>query len=102
MAARILILYKQPPDPAAFDEYYFGTHVPITRKIPYMTAMRFSAGTPTAMAGTAPHLITELEFDTMADLQAAMASPEGQAAAADVAKFAQDPTILSYETRLDS
>jgi len=63
--------------------------------------MKFNAGPPVAMAGTAPHLIAELEFDTMADLQAAMASPEGQAAATDVPNFAQDPTLLIYETRLD-
>jgi uncharacterized protein (TIGR02118 family) len=53
------------------------------------------------MAGTAPHLVAELEFDTMADLQAGMASPEGQAAAADLQNFAPDPTVLVYETRLD-
>jgi uncharacterized protein (TIGR02118 family) len=101
MAARILILYQQPPDPAAFDKYYFETHVPLVRRLPYMNSLRFSAGAPTAMAGTAPHLVAELEFDTMADLQSAMGSPEGQAAAGDVANFAQDPTILVFETRLD-
>ncbi len=101
MAARILVLYKPPPDPAAFDKYYFGTHLPIARKIPHLRSMKFNSGPPVAMAGTAPHLIAELEFDTMADLQAAMASPEGQAAAADVRNFAQDPTLLIYETRLD-
>ena len=55
-----------------------------------------------ALAGAAPHLIAELEFDTMADLQAGMASPEGHATAADVANFAVDPTLLIYETRLDA
>jgi uncharacterized protein (TIGR02118 family) len=63
--------------------------------------MRFNAGPPLAMAGTAPHLVAELEFDTMADLQSGMASPEGQAVAADLQNFAQDPTVLVYETRLD-
>jgi uncharacterized protein (TIGR02118 family) len=101
MPARILVLYKQPPDPAAFDKHYFETHVPIARGLPYMRSMRFSAGAPVAMAGTAPYLIAELEFDTMADLQTAMASPQGQATAADLQNFAQDPTLLIYETRLD-
>jgi uncharacterized protein (TIGR02118 family) len=63
--------------------------------------MKFNARRPVAMAGTAPHLVAELEFDTRADLQAGMASPEGQAAAADLQNFAQDPTVLVYETRLD-
>jgi uncharacterized protein (TIGR02118 family) len=47
-----------------------------------------------------PHLIAELEFDSMDALQAAMASPEGLAAAADVANFAQaGVTLLVYDTR---
>jgi uncharacterized protein (TIGR02118 family) len=101
MAARILVLYKQPADPAAFDKYYFETHIPMARKIPHLRSMKFNAGPPVALAGPAPYLIAELEFDTMADLQAAMASPQGQATAADVPNFAQDPTLLIYETRLD-
>jgi uncharacterized protein (TIGR02118 family) len=102
MAARILVLYKQPANPVAFDQYYFQTHVPLARKIPHLRSMKFNAGPPVAMAGTAPHLIAELEFDTMANLQAAMASPEGQAVASDLQNFAQDPTVLVYETRLDA
>jgi uncharacterized protein (TIGR02118 family) len=95
-------MYPQPPDPAAFDKYYFSTHIPLARKVPHLRGMKFNAGAPTALAGTAPYLIAELEFDSMAELQAAMASPEGQATAADVPNFASNPTILIYETRADS
>ena len=100
--ARVLVLYNPPADPAAFDKYYFGTHVPIARKIPGLRSMTFNATPPLAIAGTAPHLIAELDFDSMPDLQAALASPEGRATAADLANFAQaGVTILSYETRRD-
>jgi uncharacterized protein (TIGR02118 family) len=102
MAARILVLYPPPADPAAFDKYYFSTHIPLARKVPYLRGMKFSAGVPQALAGTAPYLITELEFDSMADLQAALTSPEGQATAGDVPNFASNPTILIYETRADA
>jgi uncharacterized protein (TIGR02118 family) len=101
MAAKILVLYKQPSDPNAFDKYYFGTHAAIARKLPGLRSMKFNAGPPIAFAGTAPHLIAELEFDSLAALQTAMASPEGQATAGDLQNFAQDPTVLIYETRLD-
>ena len=103
MAARILVLYKPPPDPAAFDKYYFGTpHVPIARKIPHLRSMKFNAGPPVAMAGTAPHLIAELEFDTMSQSAGGHGIRRGAGrAAADVRNFAQDPTLLIYETRLD-
>jgi len=101
MPAHILVLYSQPPDPAAFTKYYFETHVPIARTIPKLRAMTFSSGPVTALAGSAPFLIAQLEFDTMVDLQSALASPAGAATAADVGNFAINPTILICETRAD-
>ena len=101
--ARVLVLYNKPADPAAFDRYYFGTHTTLARKLPKLRSAKFNSGTVTALAGNAPYLICELEFDSMADIQAALASPEGQATAGDVANFAQaGVTILAYETRPDA
>jgi uncharacterized protein (TIGR02118 family) len=99
--AQLLVLYNQPADPAAFDSYYFDTHVPIAKKIPGVRSYVVNSAKPAMLAGTfSPHLIAELEFDSMEALQAAMASPEGQAAAADVANFAQaGVTLLVFETR---
>lgn len=85
---QILVLYHQPADPAAFDRYYFETHVPIASKIPKLRSSTVSKGSIQALAGTAPHLVARLEFDSMADIQAALMSPEGQATAADLANFA--------------
>lgn len=99
--ARFLVLYNQPADPAAFDRYYFETHVPLAKKIAGVRSFIVNSGKPATMAGTlSPHLIAELEFDSMEALQAAMASPEGQAAAADLANFAQaGVTLLVFDTR---
>jgi uncharacterized protein (TIGR02118 family) len=99
--ARLLVLYNQPADPAAFDRYYFDKHVPIAKKIPGLRTYTVSAGNPTMVAGnTSPHMIAELDFDTMEALQSAMASPEGQAAAADLPNFAPSGvTLLVFEMR---
>jgi uncharacterized protein (TIGR02118 family) len=100
--AIILVLYNPPADPAAFDSYYFGTHVPIARKIPGLRKMRFNATPPLAIVGSAPHLVAELEFDSMSDIQTALASPEGQATAADLSHFAHaGVTVLAFDTRPD-
>ena len=32
--AKVIAMYKRPADPAAFDRYYYATHVPIAKKIP--------------------------------------------------------------------
>jgi uncharacterized protein (TIGR02118 family) len=99
--ARLLVLYNQPADPAAFDRYYFETHVPIAKKIPGLRSYTVNSGNPAMLAGSfSPHMIAELDFDSIPALQAGMASPEGQAAAADVANFAQaGVTLLVFDTR---
>jgi uncharacterized protein (TIGR02118 family) len=99
--AQLLVLYNQPADPAEFDRYYFETHIPLAKKVPGLRSYIVSAGKPAMMVGSvSPHLVAELEFDSMDALQAGMASPEGQAAAADAAKFAQaGVTLLVFDTR---
>lgn len=98
--AQVLVLYNTPADRAAFDRYYQQTHIPIARKIPGLRSYSISSGPVQALAGTAPHLIAILTFDSMADVNAALASPEGQAAAADLPNFAPGgATLLIYDTK---
>lgn len=98
--ARILVQYNQPADPAAFDSYYAQTHTPLAKTIPGLRSLTISDGAVALLAGgAAPYLVAQLDFDTMADLQAALASPEGQATAGDLANFAQaGVTLVAYET----
>jgi uncharacterized protein (TIGR02118 family) len=87
--ARVVVMYKAPTDPAAFDRYYFATHVPIAKRIPGLRKYEVSqgaVGTPAGPSGY--HLVAILHFDDMAAVQRAFASPEGQAAVADVQTFA--------------
>jgi uncharacterized protein (TIGR02118 family) len=87
--ARLLVLYKAPKDTTAFDKYYFETHVPIAKKIPGLRKYEVSQGPVVTPAGPSDfYLIAILHFDDMAAIQNAFASPEGQAAAADVQTFA--------------
>jgi uncharacterized protein (TIGR02118 family) len=87
--ARLVVMYGIPKDAAAFDKYYFGTHVPIAKKIPGLRKYEVSHGPIATPAGPAGfHLIATLHFDDLAAIQHAFASAEGQAAAADVQFFA--------------
>lgn len=97
---RLLVLYNAPTDPAAFDRYYRETHIPIANRIPGLRSYTINSGPVTALAGTAPYLVAELTFDSMADLNAALASPEGKAAADDLPNFATGGvTLLAYDYR---
>jgi uncharacterized protein (TIGR02118 family) len=87
--ARLVVMYKAPKDPAAFDRYYFATHVPMAKKIPGLRKYEVNRGAVATPAGPSGiHLIAILQFDDLAAIQRAFASAEGQAAAADVQTFA--------------
>jgi uncharacterized protein (TIGR02118 family) len=87
--AKLLVLYKTPKDPAAFDVYYEGTHIPKAKKIPGLRKYEVSRNPVMTPAGPAPiHRVATLHFDDLAAIQAGFASPEGMAAGADVANFA--------------
>lgn len=98
--AKLVSLYNHPTDPAAFDDYLHSTHIPLVKKIAALRSLEISTGGVFTPEGPAPyHLVGVLSFDSMADLQGALASPEGQAAGADVANFATGgATILVFES----
>ena len=98
--AKLVVIYKTPTDPAAFDKYYRETHVPIAKKLPGLRHYEVSRGPVASPAGASGiHLVATLAFDDMAAIQAAFASPEGQAAAGDVQKFASGGVdMLMFET----
>src|ERR1039458_1690306 len=72
--AQVLVLYNTPAEPAAFDRYYHEKHIPLARKIPGLRAYLISCSPVQALAGSAPYLVAILNFDSMADLSAALRS----------------------------
>ncbi len=95
-----MVLYNTPADPAAFDKYYHEKHIPLAQKIPGLRSFSISNGPVQALAGTAPYFVAILNFDSMAAITAAMASPEGRAAAADLPNFASGgATLLMYDSK---
>src|ERR1044071_4251823 len=99
--AKLVALYKKPVDAAVFDAYYFGTHVPIAKKVPGLRRYEVSAGPVTTAQGDSPyHLAAILSFDSAEALQGALGSSEGQATAGDLANFAQAGVdLLLFESK---
>jgi uncharacterized protein (TIGR02118 family) len=99
--ARLVVIYKTPKDATAFDKHYFGTHVPIAKKIPGLRKYEVSQGPVASPSGASGfHLVATLYFDDMGAIQRAFASAEGQAAAADVQTFTTDPPhMLLFDSR---
>ncbi len=84
----LTVCYGHSADPAAFDTYYASTHRPLVEKLPGLVG--FTARHCESLDGSAPpyFLLADLAFASREAMGAAPGSPEGQAAAADVANFA--------------
>jgi uncharacterized protein (TIGR02118 family) len=95
---RLTVLYGHPDDPAAFDQYYEEVHLPLASKMQGLqgwTLGRCEAVTP----GDKPpyYLIVGLYAETREAMEAILASPEGQAAVADVPNFATGGVTFMYD-----
>lgn len=87
--AKLFAVYQQPKDPAAFDKYYYNTHVPLAKTLPGLRSYEVTRGAVMGMGGKhGVYLVAVLEFDSMEAIGAAMSSSQGQATAADLANFA--------------
>jgi uncharacterized protein (TIGR02118 family) len=92
---KLLVLYPEPADREAFQDYYVNKHLPLAAKLPGLRGSRYSFG----VAGQqSPYFaVFEADFDSHADLVAAMSSPEGQAVEADVPNYApQGAVVVDY------
>lgn len=98
MTATFLVVYATPTDPEAFDRHYRDVHVPLTKALPGLRRYTLARG-PQTVRGGASHLVATLEWDTMDELRAAFSSPEGRAAAEDMATVTRlsDVQSLIYE-----
>jgi uncharacterized protein (TIGR02118 family) len=88
VAARLIALYNQPEDPAAFDAHYRDVHGPIVRRYPGLRDLRLTR--TDGVAGRQPpfYLVAEMVFDSRADLDAALASEPGVESGRDLRSFA--------------
>lgn len=98
--AQLVVLYKTPTDAAAFDAYYAKTHIALAKKIPGLRKYEISQGSIASPAPTGVYLVAALTFDSLAAIQSALGSAEGQAAAGDVANFATGGAdMLMFDTK---
>lgn len=98
---RLTVLYGHPTDPAEFDRYYHEVHIPLAKRMKGLkgwTIGKCESATP----GERPayYLIVGLYADTRADLEAIIASPEGQATVADVPNFATGGFTFLFDDEL--
>jgi len=99
--AKLVAVYKTPKDPAAFDRYYYLTHVPLAKTVPGLRSYEVSngpVGLPKEPGGV--HLVALLGFDSLAAIGQALESPQGEATAKDLANFASGGVdLMVFDTK---
>ncbi len=93
---KLIVLYPEPADRAAFEAHYRDTHLPLCAKLPGVQDISFSLGI--SAPGEGPYFaVFEATFADEAALGAAMSSPEGRAVEADVPNYATGgATVLTF------
>jgi uncharacterized protein (TIGR02118 family) len=95
--AKVVVLYKNPKNAEAFDKHYASVHIPLAKKIPGLKKYDVSQGAVAAATGPSGiHLVATLHFNSMDAIKAGLASPEGKAAAGDLANFADGGADLYF------
>ncbi|GAA2038584.1 EthD family reductase [Pseudokineococcus marinus] len=85
MAVKLTVIYDNPKDADAFEEHYAGTHAALAAKVPDVQKVETAKVFPKEDGSDTPAYRTaDLYFVDYATACAALASPEGQALAADV------------------
>ncbi|TGQ64091.1 EthD family reductase [Mesorhizobium sp. M00.F.Ca.ET.186.01.1.1] len=99
--AKMLVIYKTPADPAAFERHYHDIHVPLAKQLPGLHRYEISrAPIVNVVQGETPYRVATLYFDSLEAIRAAFASDIGKACAVDRRKFAgdDDVTMLLFDT----
>jgi uncharacterized protein (TIGR02118 family) len=95
---RLTVLYGHPQDPAAFDRYYHDVHVPLARQLSGLKGWTIGKCQAVEPGQQPPYyLIVGLYAESRAEMEAILATPEGQAAIADVANFATGGVTFLYD-----
>jgi uncharacterized protein (TIGR02118 family) len=102
MTVKLVVLYTHPADPDAFDNDYFATHMPLVLKIPGLERGETGRIVAAIDGGEQTYYrVAELYFADQAALDAAFASPEGQATAADYQRIAPPGSRMFIEVPED-
>jgi uncharacterized protein (TIGR02118 family) len=99
--AQMIVIYKTPKDPAAFDKHYFDVQVPLIKQLPGLRRCETSRPPVISLFGaTDAYFVATLHFDSLAEVNQALISVCGRACGADqrLAPDANDVQVFLFDT----
>ena len=99
---KVTVLYGHPPNPAEFEKYYLGVHMPLVAAIKGSRKMEAAKCLPQA-DGSPPafYRVFEMWFDSPEHMASVFATPEGVKVRADVPNFTAGTTVTRVVSKLD-
>ena len=99
---KLMVLYGHPPNPAEFERYYLGVHMPLVAAITGARRMEAAKCSPQA-DGSPPavYRVFEMWFDSAEHMAAVLGTPEGMRVRADLPKFTAGTTVTRLVCPLD-
>lgn len=86
---KVTVLYGHPTSPRDFEEYYEETHAPLAERMKGVVRKEITKFVAGPEGGSpAFYRMAELYFQSEAQMQETLGSPEGRATVADLANFA--------------
>ncbi|MBM7807867.1 uncharacterized protein (TIGR02118 family) [Geodermatophilus bullaregiensis] len=98
MTVSYFALYRTPDDPAAFEQHYFGTHVPLIEKTPGLLENRVHRVTRQFVGEPAYSLLAELVFESAEAMKAAFRTPEWAAGGEDLQSWGGTDLVTMFAT----
>ena len=92
---KLIVLYKEPADPAAFDRWYLEEHVALVNQVPGVIANDVTRFTRT-LAGDGFYLMAEISFADKDTMKEAMRSPEMAAVGRDANAHAEGLMTMMF------
>lgn len=91
--AKMVVIYQKPDDVPAFERHYYGTHIPMAKRLPGLIKYEVSYSPVVSPASPSDAwLIGTLHFDSLEAIRTAFASDVGIECAADRRHYAPDPS----------
>jgi uncharacterized protein (TIGR02118 family) len=99
---KFIVLYGHPPNPAEFEKYYLGVHMPLVaamkgaRKMEAAKCLPQADGSPPAF-----YRVFEAWFDSPEHMATVFGTPEGVKVRGDVPNFTAGTTVTRLVCKLD-
>lgn len=97
--SKLVVMYPKPADPAHFDKHFRDVHMPLVQKMPGLKSFSFGPAKGLDGADGAFFWMFIGTFDSHDAIMAALGSPEGAEAVADIPNYSSAaPTILALDS----